>query len=295
MDLPTHAAFGFAVGLIFFGHLEIGLLIALGAMIPDLDRDWLVKKDAFPEEQRHRAILHNVFIMGAAYLFSPFLALGVFIHMLQDSFTTAKDRGCEWFYPISRLVKHGILAGSNVDIHPDEHVYFYQEDPENKQEDRPAIPWRRVYGPALNSKLLDRGFLFGSIVLISCYLVFKVLSNPVVIPTELGDCTPHLLLFASIAILLVTGMVFNREKQETTIDKKPTNPPSSRELIKYLLVATSLFVFSTWLWLYQERIVSNIEIIESNFIQLIIGGVLVAISSVIVLKWYTRNNQDTFV
>ena len=47
--------------------------------------------------------------MAAGYLLSPFFALGIFLHSLQDSFTTVKDRGCEWFYPLSRRVKRGNL------------------------------------------------------------------------------------------------------------------------------------------------------------------------------------------
>jgi membrane-bound metal-dependent hydrolase YbcI (DUF457 family) len=90
MDLPTHALFGFAVGLVFFGHPEIALLILIGVIIPDLDRDWFVNPHALPEEQRHRSLFHNVFVMIGFYLVSPFLAIGTFLHMLQDSFTTAK-------------------------------------------------------------------------------------------------------------------------------------------------------------------------------------------------------------
>jgi hypothetical protein len=295
MDLPTHAAFGFAIGLIFFGHPEIGLLVALGALMPDLDRDWLEKADAFPEEKRHRAILHNVFVMGLAYLFSPFLALGIFIHMLQDSLTTAKDRGCEWLYPISRLVKHGILAGNSVDLHPNEHIYFYQEDPEDKDEDRPAIPWRRVYGPALNSKLLDRGFLFGSILLILTWFGFEYFSKSLTSITDLAPCIPHLLLLTSIVILLVTGATFNREKQNVAVDKNQKKHLNLRDAVKYLLVATSLTVVFLWIWFYQTGIVENIETIQSYWIPIAIGGFLLVASSVVVLKWYTRDNRDTFV
>jgi membrane-bound metal-dependent hydrolase YbcI (DUF457 family) len=65
MDLPTHALFGFAVGLIFFGHPETALLVSLGALIPDLDREyWFVKVNVYRDEQLHRALLHNVFVMG---------------------------------------------------------------------------------------------------------------------------------------------------------------------------------------------------------------------------------------
>ncbi|MGA9842320.1 MAG: hypothetical protein WBP64_07655 [Nitrososphaeraceae archaeon] len=40
MDLPTHFAFAFTVGLLFFDKPEIELLIALGAVFPDLDREY---------------------------------------------------------------------------------------------------------------------------------------------------------------------------------------------------------------------------------------------------------------
>jgi membrane-bound metal-dependent hydrolase YbcI (DUF457 family) len=45
MDLPTHFAFAFAIGLLFFDKPEIALLIALGAVFPDLDREyWFMPK-----------------------------------------------------------------------------------------------------------------------------------------------------------------------------------------------------------------------------------------------------------
>ncbi len=110
MDLPTHFTFGFAVGLVFFGNPEVALLIALGALLPDLDREyWFTPKRVYADEQIHRAGLHNVFMMGLTYLISPSLSLGVFLHVLQDSFTTVKDRGVEWFFPVTRLVKRGLF------------------------------------------------------------------------------------------------------------------------------------------------------------------------------------------
>ena len=65
MDLPTHFAFALAVGLLFFDKPEIALLIALGAVFPDLDREyWFMPKKKYADGQIHRAGLHNVFIMG---------------------------------------------------------------------------------------------------------------------------------------------------------------------------------------------------------------------------------------
>src|SRR5207245_6395590 len=108
MDLPTHILSGLAVGFIFFGHPEVALLIALGALVPDLDREyWFIPQKRYTDEQRHRALFHNVVMLAIMYAVSPFLSMGVFIHMLEDSFTTVKDRGGEWFYPFTRLAKRG--------------------------------------------------------------------------------------------------------------------------------------------------------------------------------------------
>ncbi len=178
MDLPTHFAFAFAIGLVFFNDPQIALLIALGAVFPDLDREyWFIPKKKYADEQIHRAGLHNVFIMGLAYIISPLFSLGIFLHMLQDSFTTVKDRGVEWFYPLTRLVKRGLLdANGNMEqLDPKEKVYFYQEDsrglvgkadPDLREYGCDPVPWRRVYGFAQNSQILDRAFLYTSIVII---------------------------------------------------------------------------------------------------------------------------------
>lgn len=74
MDLPTHFAFAFAVGLIFFDRHEIALLVALASLFPDLDKEyWFIPKKRYADEQIHRAELHNVFIMCLTYLpYQPF-------------------------------------------------------------------------------------------------------------------------------------------------------------------------------------------------------------------------------
>src|SRR5438270_6873207 len=153
--------FGLAVGFVFFGRPDIAFLISLGALIPDLDSEyWFFPSKLYADEQIHRAGLHNVFIISITYLVSPFLSLGVFLHVLQDSFTTVKDRGVEWFYPFTRLAKRGRYdaQGNEEPLDPTENVYFYQEDPPGlvrfadadlqEEQDKP-IPWRRVYGFAL--------------------------------------------------------------------------------------------------------------------------------------------------
>ncbi len=91
MDLPSHMSFGLAVALVFYGKPEIALLVGMGALIPDLDREyWYVKEQKYADEQYHRARFHNVFLILLGYLINPFLSLGIFLHMLQDSFQPPK-------------------------------------------------------------------------------------------------------------------------------------------------------------------------------------------------------------
>jgi len=184
MDLPSHLSFGLAIGLVFFGNNpEIVLLIGLGTLVPDLDREyWYVRQQVYAEEQYHRARFHNVFLILIGYLVNPFFSLGIFLHMLQDSFTTAKDRGVEWFYPLTRLVKRGMYDQTMNQGKPDPsvNIYFYQEDvlgyanaadPDLREGNQP-VPWRRVYGFAQNGHLLDRGFLVGSLAVIAIWLAY---------------------------------------------------------------------------------------------------------------------------
>jgi hypothetical protein len=44
LDLPTHFAFAFPIGLIFFDKPEIAVLVAIGTIFPDLDGEyWFIR------------------------------------------------------------------------------------------------------------------------------------------------------------------------------------------------------------------------------------------------------------
>ena len=294
MDLPTHIFFGVAIGLVFFGRPEIALLIALGTILPDLDREyWFVPTKVYLNEQYHRAVFHNVFIIALAYLVSPFLSLGIFLHMLQDSFTTSKDRGCEWFYPFSRLVKRGRydLNGHPLPLDPNERVYFYHEDLWDRIEyaepdlPEPEAPWRRVYGPALNSSLLDRGFLCGSIVLILVWLLIPDCSNLALwLKNPLEYYYPYLVALLGIVVLFASGELDRRDRD------KPYRIPQLRILKIPLLIAGILLFVAGFALLWRE-IWANLEMIRPNWIPLLVGGLLVALTSFAVVKWQTRKSK----
>jgi len=105
------------IGAIFFGKLDVILLIAIGSAIPDMDREYgFFSRDTFRYHQIHRALCHNFLFLGILYLINPFLSLGAFLHTLLDALTTTKDRGVEWLYPFSRLVKRSIYDLSLIHI-----------------------------------------------------------------------------------------------------------------------------------------------------------------------------------
>lgn len=298
MDLPTHFFFGIAIALVFFGKPEIALLVGIGALLPDLDREyWYVKPQKYADEQYHRARFHNVFAILVAYLVSPFLSLGVFLHMLQDSFTTAKDRGVEWFYPLTRFVKRGMLDanGNPRPNDPKERVYFYQEDPigiiehadVDLRENRP-VPWRRVYGFAQNSHLLDRGFLFCSLVVILIWFLAPV---TFVRLTLFGNFFQTnwlvwLVGYLSIVVLFAAGETERRDLPAKLPQLKPIQLP-------LLIVGVVLLI--SWLVLYGTQIIRNLTNIFAAPLPIVLGVVLVPVTAVLVVLWQIRKGKSTVV
>jgi len=185
LNFTTHLMFGILVGSLFFGKLEIILLIAIGSMVPDLDREYaFLSRESFRRRQVHRAFCHNFLFLGLVYLINPFLALGAFLHSLLDALTTARDRGVEWLYPFTRLVKKAVYDanGKRLPLDPKHKIYFQQNEvygltTKTTQDIKPgeALPWRRTYGPALSGRLLDQGVLIGSVALTLLLFLFSAL------------------------------------------------------------------------------------------------------------------------
>ena len=174
MNFSTHVMFGVLLATLFFGKPEIILLVGIGSAIPDLDREYgFLSKDSFRNIQVHRALFHNFVFLGLLYLINPFLALGAFLHTFLDAQTTARDRGVEWLYPFSRLVKRAVYDndGNRLELDAKEKIYFLQNEMQiltkkttkDLKPSGPPLPWRRTYGPALSGRLLDQGIFVGSL------------------------------------------------------------------------------------------------------------------------------------
>ena len=178
---------------VFTGNPYFALLAGIGSFIPDLDREYIfVSSKTFREEGLHRSLFHNLLFLSALFFVNVWLALGAFLHSFLDSFTTEKDKGVEWLFPFSRLVKRGryALAAKSkdgqctldlVDTKPPDRVCFINEDsPEATKLSDPdlkeprAVPWRRTYGPAANGQLLDKWLAAASF---SAFVIYALVNT----------------------------------------------------------------------------------------------------------------------
>jgi hypothetical protein len=297
LNLTTHLFFGVAIGFLFFGRPEIALLVTTGALLPDLDREyWFMPLQKYRDEQLHRSLFHNLFVMGAVYLVNPFVSLGMFLHVFQDSFTTIKDRGCEWLYPVTRLVKRGRkdANGNDEPLDPKERVYFYQEDPKGLLEnanpdlrevgDRP-VPWRRSYGPALNAQLLDQGFLFGSVAVTLIWLFSSGTANLTLLSSFFAKNWILVIIgYGSIGLLFTAGELDRRDRAQ------PVKMPAIA-FLKIPLLIGGMAIGGYSIFLAQAEILKNLQAVSRYWFSIIIAVVAAALISLILVKWYTRSEE----
>ncbi len=232
LNLGSHIFFAGVVTAIFTGNPYFTLLAGIGSFIPDLDREYIfVSAKAFREEQYHRALFHNLFFFSALFFVNVWLALGAFLHSFLDSFTTEKDKGVEWLFPFSRLVKRGRYALSIksksgnctlelVDQKPPDRVCFINEDsPEATKLSDPdlketkAVPWRRTYGPAANGQLLDRWLALASFSLLLLYALlnpdFAMAGKNLLLSTQI---IPPMILLTGIVLFFLGGWLKKKKR-----------------------------------------------------------------------------------
>lgn len=201
--------FGLLIGVLFFPtQPQTIILVGIGSALPDLDPEYaFFSREKFRNHQPHRALCHNYLFISLVFVVSPFLALGAFLHTLLDALTTVKDRGVEWLYPFSRLVKRAANDehGKRLEKIEKGRVYFFQYDPieitrksdKDLQEDGPN-PWNRTYGPALSGGLLDLGIFLGSMIM---FVIWSIWTSFTLGRVEgLNPASYHLTVMLPIAI-----------------------------------------------------------------------------------------------
>ena len=308
MNLPTHITFGALVGALFFGRWDIVLLVAIGSVLPDMDREYgFFSKDYFRDHQLHRALFHNFVFLGILSLINPYLAIGAFCHTLLDGINTAKDRGVEWLYPFSRLVKkarydHG---GKKIAFDIKTKVYMYQNDPveltrktDEDMKDFTLRPWRRIYGPFYSGGILDIGIFVGSTAL----LVFLTLLSVFGVKTFIDFYQPPFnfnfigpLSISLLGISLVLGVGETKRHIEA---KRPSRAPPILWKLSYLL-SLSIIAFGAGLGAYLNP--SSHVTFVSNLPYIAAGILVVFLTAFIVLKIYSsksiarmRNGHDPY-
>jgi hypothetical protein len=173
MNLNTHIMFALALGLsLFHNNTELAILVAIGAALPDLDREYmLLWRRIFSKLQLHRALLHNVFFIILLSLFNQYLALGALTHIILDSLTSPSDRGVELFFPLSRIVRDYKLDYEGKESKIAKGISWYLEDPRrliSKTADKDLRevskePWTRIYGPFKNNMIIDWSIFYSSL------------------------------------------------------------------------------------------------------------------------------------
>jgi hypothetical protein len=199
VNITTHGIVAFLLGIVIFRNVELALIVVMGALIPDLDREYgFFTRDFYKESQFHRALFHNFVVAAILWVLNPLLALGALSHYFLDVFTSATDRGIEFLFPLTRAVRTWLydIKGDTIN---GEKVYKYAikkqekstarklqwwvEDPwrllyETSEFDllEPTPqPWRRSYGPFRNSRIVDWGIFTGSAIFLLLLMVLATL------------------------------------------------------------------------------------------------------------------------
>jgi hypothetical protein len=262
-----------------------------------MDREYgFFSKDYFRKHQLHRALYHNFVFIGILSLINPYLAIGAFCHTLLDAINTAKDRGVEWLYPFSRLVKKARYdhAGKKIAFDIKTRLYIYQNDPveltrktAEDMKDFTLRPWRRIYGPFYSGGILDIGIFIGSTALI----LFLTLLSVFRVRTFIDFYQPQFsfnfvgpLSIGVLGISLVLGV--GEMKRHRDAKKASRSPPMLWKLSFFL--SNFLIAFGAGLGAYLNP--SSYITYTSNLPYLAAGIFVVFLTAFIVLKIYSSKS-----
>jgi len=176
MNLSTHFVAAFATGIAFFHNAELALIVSIGALLPDLDREYFyAARDFMGKYQTHRALLHNFVVAMLLFIVSPFLALGAISHYFLDIFTSATDRGAELLFPFTRFVRRtrwlydiegnkepNESAKSKWWVEDPYRLLQHTTDPDMQEPEEQA--WKRNYGPFKNGRIVDWSIFSASLI-----------------------------------------------------------------------------------------------------------------------------------
>ncbi len=166
--------------------------------------------------------------------------------------------------------------------------YANAADPDLREGDQP-VSWRRVYGFAQNSHLLDRGFLFGSLSIIIIWLTYPL--NPVHVQ-EMSDFIKSSSGATWIVGYLAVGLLFAAGETQRR-DKLPKLP--QLKPIQYPLLIGGIVLLIGWAYLFQSEILSNVAGIIVDPLPIIAGAITIPVVSYLLVKYYTRGGRKAVV
>jgi hypothetical protein len=272
LNLTTHAALGFVLGIALFRNVEIAIVMMIGAFIPDLDREHLfIARKKWAELQLHRALFHNFFFLGGLYLFNPYLAIGAFTHVMLDMGTTATDRGAEVLFPVTRVVRGFLWDIEAKTQKKDRKLKWWVEDPWRllkKTSDRDLSepedqPWGRFYGPFKNSRIVDWGIFFGSII----FLLLLYATNQTAFFSSAGLSSYTLISLFGVFIFYGLGEWWRRK-----LSKKYSASNVRWLVLTILIIGLVIFLLGS-IYLYSPVQIST-AIIGAVVINGVIAGIL---------------------
>jgi hypothetical protein len=284
---------GFALGIAIFHSVGAAFIIAIGAMIPDLDREYLfVAKNFIGKHQLHRSLFHNFLFIGILYLLNSFLALGALSHSLLDSFTSATDRGVELLFPFNRIVK-----GFKFNIEGDERkpaenapkkAHWWVEDPwrllknttDRDLQEPTEQPWRRSYGPFRNSQVVDWSIFIGALVFVSILFATSKAS----LFSLTGFNAWLILSFAGIGVFYALGEYYRRRLLQSK--KLGLTVETNWGVLAFLMAGIAIFLFGGYEGHLLQPRVPDLTFAAYALVSLIIG---LAVSYLALKKSKTRD------
>jgi len=231
-------------------------------------------------------------------LINPFLALGAFLHTFLDALTTARDRGVEWLFPFSRLVKKSVYDndGNRLELDPKEKIYFAQNEiqiltkktTKDLKPSGPLLPWRRTYGPALSGRLLDLGIFVGSLGLTLLLLLFSVLGfhQFIDITFRLIDLSFYLPLSIGAVGIIVNFVGGEIDRKKLAKNFKPF---SLYKFLFYLSAGDMIFAVALGAIMNPQIVISMLRMIP----YIAAGVALVSAVSFTILKTYSSKPLPT--
>lgn len=105
MTGATHLACGIAASFILCNNIIGGILLSVGAILPDIDTKNSILGRALPfipKIIKHRTLTHSIIFLCLTYFINIYLFYGCCIHIILDMMTMM---GCPLFYPLDCKIR----------------------------------------------------------------------------------------------------------------------------------------------------------------------------------------------